>query len=936
MTRLTIQSIAMNLKKILLASTCFSTIIIQSMAFAQTDQAADNAQADSDEIIIEEVVVTGIRSSLDNAAQIKRQAGQMVDAISAEDIGQFSDNNIGEALQRIPGVLLAREAGEGYQISIRGLGPRFVRTTLNGRAALSTSGDENFAGSDARAFSFNVIPSEVVTNVTVSKSTMARDLEGGIGGIVNLQTSRPLDLANRKDQNFYISAAARITYNDLSEVIAPRGSVFLNKKMNDNFAAFLAVVIDDATRQDNTTESQNMRTWDMTLEEGTLVNGEALTEDTDMPLSVFSGVRAIDQPINRDRQTYTGGLQWQSGNWDANFDWTHSRQDEVRVDQRYWQRLDDIRREEQSLTSVTIDFDDANPDGERPTMGTITGFSFENFDRNIVAGAMYRRIPLDSTMNVGGLNVEWSDDVWTIAADVGYADVSTVRTLNRLRSRLDFDNPLYEDVVSGTYDITSGVAIATLYDGEGNVIEPTDISSQGFNRLERTIIEQEGEDISTRFDVTRQVNGGLFDAVYAGFAFNEQQISRRKAEKFVTSGYDLSGVEVVEITDLFSSIREEGFMRDFTAPSIHDPRFQDYLNDPEGYVPDQDEQFDVTESITAGYLQTSFSGKGDVAFRGNVGVRFVKTKQSTVGPVGEGSGDDFTPADPDNPFVFNSRSYTDVLPSFNIAFDVREDVVLRFAANKSVTRPDPIDLTGRLSLDDLEDEEEFTGEGGNPDLQPYGTVSLDGSLEWYPDAGGSYAIGLFYKKLDGWIANGNSPELVTVNGEEAVYDISRPVNTDGGKIKGAELSFHTPFTFASGLLQYFGLNGSVTYVDSKIDAVVPSRGVPISLRGTSKWSGNVIGYFEKDRFSARVAYNFRSDYLHQEAADSRRFDEFTGGQDWIDLNLTYDIRDNIRARFSVNNLTNDLRGRYWGTPGKYFSDLRENGRTFIFELRITN
>jgi TonB-dependent receptor len=156
-----------------------------------------HAQADEP---LEEIVVHGIRQSLDTAAAIKRNSDAIVDAITAEDIGLFSDNNIGEALQRVPGVQVERSEGEGFRVSIRGLGPRFVRTTLNGRTALSSPGGEG--GSDARGFSFNVIPSEVITKATVHKSTQAIDVEGGIGGVVNLETTRPLDFAVDREMDF--------------------------------------------------------------------------------------------------------------------------------------------------------------------------------------------------------------------------------------------------------------------------------------------------------------------------------------------------------------------------------------------------------------------------------------------------------------------------------------------------------------------------------------------------------------------------------------------------------------------------------------------------------------------------------------------------------------------------------------------------------------
>ncbi len=232
-------------------------------------------------------------------------------------------------------------------------------------------------------------------------------------------------------------------------------------------------------------------------------------------------------------------------------------------------------------------------------------------------------------------------------------------------------------------------------------------------------------------------------------------------------------------------------------------------------------------------------------------------------------------------------------------------------------------------------------EGGNPDLEPYTTISYDMSLEWYPERGGSYGVGLFYKDLESFISSGSSPELIGFSdGAGGIifveFDVKRPINTDGGTVQGVEFQFHTPLDFLPGFWQYFGVNGSYTYVDAEMDAVVPDRGVPISLRGTSENSGNLVVYFEREKFGARVAYNFRDDFLFQEGSDTDRFDEFTRGQDIVDLNLDYVFTDNMKLRFTANNLTDERRGRYWDTPGRYYSDLRDNGRTFVLEFRYTS
>jgi TonB-dependent receptor len=923
----------------LLAIAGVATVLTQAPVMAQTDQ------DDDEDMIMEEVHVTGIRRSLDFAADVKRESNAVVDALMAQDIGLFSDNNIGEALARIPGVLLERNAGEGFRISIRGLGPRFVRTTVNGRTALSPAGGEYAGGDDARSFTYNILPSEVVSQVRVLKSTQARDIEGGIGGVVDLQTNRPVDFANNQEEDFYISGTLRASYNDLLEETDPRATIFLNKKWGDSWGAYFGAVWDDQDRIDNLSESQNLRIRDHDLSAGTLYNGVLLEEDLDnQDFSDFSGVRYQQQTIFRERHTYITGFQWKEGNWDVNFDWTYGTEDETRDDKRYWTNPSNVaRQQEQDLTFVWIDTNDAAPDQANPTLGTNYNFGWEGVTRrdNIVA-PLYRLLPREAEVHVGGINAKWTNDVWTVSGDIGYASQDNERILERLRTRLDLDLPRFDDGYSGSFDITSGYPIVTVFDQDGVAVDPLDPSHQYLELLERSITNERAEDTSARLDFNVALGSrsdgdlrSLVDSIDFGLSWNEMQFQRDLYYKEA----DLDNFTLpdsVVVRGIMPHVNVPGFVHDFAIFDINDPQFDSFLDDPSGYELHQTETFDVTEETTAAYVQFNFLGGERMPYRGNFGLRYVSTDQTNVGWVGVGEGEDFVPADPDNPIVTTARTYSDWLPSFNMALDLTEEWVMRFAANKAFTRPDPIDMSSRLDLRDLDEEGDLTGSGGNPHLVPYITYNYDMSLEWYPEIGGSYGLGVFYKDLTGYISNGSSPEVVVVDGEELIYDISRPVNTDGGTITGIEFQFHTPFDFFDNWLQYFGINGSYTYVDAEMDAVVPDRDVPITLRGTSEKSGNFILYFEKDRFGARLAAEYRSEFLHQEAADNSRFDEFTDGRTYLDMNLDYIIGKRTKLRFSANNLTNERRSRFWGTPGRYYSDERDNGRTYVLELRISS
>jgi TonB-dependent receptor len=218
-------------------------------------------------------------------------------------------------------------------------------------------------------------------------------------------------------------------------------------------------------------------------------------------------------------------------------------------------------------------------------------------------------------------------------------------------------------------------------------------------------------------------------------------------------------------------------------------------------------------------------------------------------------------------------------------------------------------MSARIEINDIDDLDDGAN-GGNPNLQPYTTKNADMSVEWYPERGGSYGLGFFHKKLESFIARGSSPETIFIGGELATVDVRRPVNTDGGTINGVEFQFHVPFdSFTGGFMSYFGINGSYTYVDAEMDAVVPERGTPISLRGTSEKSGNLVFYFEREK---------------------------TEGRTIVDMNVDYIIMENMKIRFSANNLTEERRSRYWDTATTWFSDERDNGREYVLEFRYAS
>jgi len=654
-------------------------------------------------------------------------------------------------------------------------------------------------------------------------------------------------------------------------------------------------------------------------------------------------------------------LQWQpSDNLEIYVDWTHGEMDEAREQLRSWLRVEDaLDRLDRGdtptqITNITINTDDANDD----SFGTVTAFDFLNFteDRGRTqADIASLLLDTDETIDVGGLNVKWSNDDWTIAADFGYASQELEFLQRRMFANLDYSTfidparfplegsaPDDEAGVSGSFNLTSDGPIVEYIDPMGVPFDVTDATDLNFHRDRQTFRIEDNSETSFRLDFAKELldrdDGDLvsfFDRFNFGVNFRERDGFRTEKRVDGSAGDrdDRGEFSDIAITQ-FGTQMVTGFMGDtsFIVPDLQawiaaDPAGTFAQDASQGTV--HDIEYSIAEDITSAYLQGSFSGGDRYPYRGNIGVRYAETEQTSTGLLSVS----------DNEIVTTDRTYDDVLPSANIAFDLTDSVVFRLAASRTITRPDPFDLRQGWDLEEV-DGTDNEGESGNPELEPYRTDNYDMSLEWYPDRGGSYAIGVFHKKLDGYIADGVEFVDIDLSVFDPVlgiteFEIDRPVNTDGGTITGVELALHTPFdTFTDGFMSNFGITASVTYVDAELDAIREDTDFFVELRGTSEWSGNIVGYYENGPFGARLAYNVRNDFLHQEAISSVKFDEFTKGTEYVTLNLDYRFNKNWRLRFTGENLTDSQRFRQFGTAGRrYFGDQRDDGRTYVLELR---
>ena len=350
-----------------------------------------------------------------------------------------------------------------------------------------------------------------------------------------------------------------------------------------------------------------------------------------------------------------------------------------------------------------------------------------------------------------------------------------------------------------------------------------------------------------------------------------------------------------------------------TTPGSADYKF---LSPTDSYV--------IEEKALGGYVMGLFEGEG---FRGNVGVRVVQTKQTADGwVIGAGGG---TP----NPFgditpVTFKNDYTDVLPSFNVAFDMTDDIVVRFAAAKVMARPDYAKIAPQISLT----PSIYTGIGGNPDLDPYRATQFDLSAEWYYAPEALLAVALFYKDIQSYLVNETTEEmqLVETNTPDltrctltsgAIYncrfDVTRPINGPGGRNQGVEVAWQQP------LWSGFGVQANYTYSDAKAN-----NGDPIP--GNSKHSVNLTGWYENERISARLSYNYRSKYF----IDIDRAAQLNSASVMsLDASASFNVTEQVAVTFDVVNLTDETIKQYSGTtsrPRAYY----KNGRIFYGGVRV--
>lgn len=883
-----------------------------------------------------EIVVKGFRASLNSALNLKRNETATIDAIKAEDIAEFPDLNLAESLQRIPGVAISRVNGEGRNISIRGLGPEYSRVRINGMEAIGTTGGTDNSGgvNRGRGFDFNIFSSDLFNSLAVRKTATADVEEGSLGGTVDLQTARPFDY---RKPTAVVQAAA--SYNDLARKAKPRVSTLLTTSTADGrFGVLLSVAYEERALVE---EGANITRWTYGGFNGGFNAASTIAGKTIAQINDANPATALYHPripglvsyaIEQKRLGAALGVQFQP-----------TEKTLVSIDGLY-SRLDGTRQEAQFQA---ISFSRSGTGKPQ----TIIRSGIVDADRNIISGtfdnvdlrtqARYDKLVTDFYQLTGTLDQKIGESL-KFGAVVGY---SSSQFRNPIQTTVTIDaantNGFYYDFSTRFPTIRPGVDVSSaanfaFTNGTSEVrIRPQTVDNSFTNAkgfLEWTT--------SPELKLKAGVDWRRFD-----YSSTEQR--RLQGETVVTT---LTAAQLAPLTTVFS-----GFGRGLNVPAgtptswvVPDlAAFQAYLNtysNPTYAIGGVENATARGSFVTVreedlgawGMAEFNFANAG-IPIRGDAGLRYVKTDQFSTGYASQGSTVNLVGAD---------RSYANWLPSANLVVDVRDNLMVRFAAAKTIARAGIGSLTPGGNLNVSGGNRTFSS--GNPDLKPTKSTNLDASIEWYPTRGAIYAVSVFQKDIGTFVQTLSTTVPFSdlglpaslLNGTTAsptdAFIVSQPVNSKGGLLRGFEVNVQQPFSFLPGFLSNFGVLANYTYVSSDIEYLTSANGsttVKAPLLGLSRHAANGTLYFETKKFSIRGSVAYRSKYLTAVPGTEGNSYNGTNATTNIDAQVSYNITDKFKVSLEMINLTDALNDQFVDATNR-LNVLTHSGRQFVLGARL--
>lgn len=908
----------MRLRHAILVTTALAGLAGSAHAQTQVNPPATPASTQEEGAVGQDndIVVRGIRKSLQDAIDTKRSTNAITDVISAEDVGKFPDTNVAESLSHLPGVTVDHQFGEGKQVSIAGVEPALNRILIDGHSIASADWGGNPGDRSSRTFNYSLLSPEIISQAVVYKTPEARIQEGAIGGTVDIVTRKPLDLKpntltatggyeyNDRSNKGNFRGSALYSWHNASDTFAILGSVNYDK---ENLARAGVAVYGYLTGSQFTTTNAAGQT--VLQNPNAKITGGSIADLQTARLPAFLAHEYFQQ--TRERLGFTGTMQFKptdnftltanaiyiKGNYDnfSNSEYSYN----VRGSQ-----LTAATISNGLITSATFA---AQPSTSKTWMGELD----TNFRRTRISNQSYTAL------------FDWDlDDGWKITGNGGYTRATggkdpeyllNFRTrqgftvgANGRNTMLNWDYPASD----GTQWISTSPAESSLQT-EPAVLAKTGgagfFGAQigGITQAENTVDQEkfgqvdfsrdlEGFFKKLYFGVRVNVHNNQ-QTTYGGATFTNNFFTLADLGSYVLDSKVYDGLSTSGNATPYATLTQANAIKALNAPGT--------LNVTRSL--DTGSFFKVEERIGTGYVQLDYAtGK----FRGNIGGRFVRTRDISTYYLSSGG---------QTTLVTAPRTDDRFLPSFNIAYDAASTVVLRAAAAKVIARPRYSDLAGSLSLDDTQK----TGSGGNPDLKPYAATNFGLSAEWYFAPASYFSGEVFYRDITNYIGNqvdngpdGRGVQLTnSVTGLTNFYAINRPVNGGKASVTGFSL------TAQANLIWGFGIQSNYTFASG--DTGIAGQGLPYLSRNTY----NIVPYFESGPFQARLSYNYRSKYFY--GFGRLQSSNYTDSYRQLDFSASYNINEHFRITANASNLLDETYYQYSSTP-QAPTALYKNGRVF--------
>ncbi len=869
------------------------------------------AQTAETEQKVEVIAVKGTYSkSLEQAVDMKKENIGFSDSIVATDIADFPEQNLAEALQRMPGVTIERNKGLGSKVNVRSLPSEFTHVSINNLATAS--------GSGGRDVEFDIFASEIIQSVTVQKSPTAADEEGGIAGSVQIGTAKPFDYS---DAQFVVSAEG--AHNSISEKTDPKFSFLAS----DTFGDWGALVSFSKAERSNRTDSNsgiNFRPMGRFLEASAPRSTQAaavLERDAGVVVKDFKNKDETSRIIFQDK---VGDRLFQS-------------------EQDKWGSTASVQYKPSSSFSLTFDamlggYDNTEDEydaaaysaSSRSTLETIHAYddtTLAQYGMVVLTDVSYtatqheflskERIN-ETDFTQYSVTMDWEVNGWDINALAGFsgaektADYSNLKHVAYAPSRTRWTANGGETIKSANPNSID------MYNAADKYL---------FEAYETELEEVQDDKYAAQLDFKKALELSILPAlssVQFGVRYTDKSKERNfgatkiQGPKAGDSSYvnkrTLKDSELGYVTDIASGgsyqAKDLNWMQVSNDYARSTFRYQGF------FTPFQvDQYYRVDEEVTALYAMSNFDFEiGGLPSKLNAGVRAVDTSVLSYGyhPIQKPDGSTGYTDEP----VSADGSYTDVLPSFNLTVEVADNLIWRTAASETLMRPELGDIAYKRTVS----WSGFRFKDGNPGLKPTTAKQWETGLEWYMDNGGILAASYFWKDIEGVVREeltGVVKDVEKRNADGSLdgyydFDVYQPVNAEGSyKVTGLELIAQLPLTMISESLEGFGINANYTMLDNTLTGA-SDLGIPTPPEGLADKTYNFTAYYENDAFDARVSYNYKDKYV--EYIHLNMYPVYRDAYGQTDIALGYQLTDNVKLSLKGINITDEETSGYTMDP----------------------